>query len=210
MQLKGGYLLIHHIPYVNSAKEIKYGSLVTVLDLQGHKASKPSNHVLYFIGEAPCQQNGTVMAAIINQSRNVNLQEGLTINHTFSSKPVGGYIDYHHKITTYVELLSAPAKSLDKSLTACTYILVPDEDEQSIFNYYDTNSSRASIELINDKLKGQKIAIIGLGGTGSYILDLISKTPVSEIHLFDGDYFLQHNSFRAPGAASRQHFAQEK
>ena len=48
----------------------------------------------------------------------------------------------------------------------------------------------------------KKIAIIGLGGTGSYVLDLVAKTPVKEIHLFDGDTFLQHNAFRSPGAPS--------
>jgi tRNA A37 threonylcarbamoyladenosine dehydratase len=41
-----------------------------------------------------------------------------------------------------------------------------------------------------------------MGGTGSYILDLVAKTAVMEIHLFDGDDFNQHNAFRAPGAAS--------
>ena len=46
------------------------------------------------------------------------------------------------------------------------------------------------------------MGIVGLGGTGSYVLDLVSKTPVSEIHLFDGDKFYSHNAFRAPGAAS--------
>jgi hypothetical protein len=46
------------------------------------------------------------------------------------------------------------------------------------------------------------VAILGLGGTGGYILDYVTKTPVREIHLFDGDRFLQHNAFRAPGAAS--------
>ena len=30
----------------------------------------------------------------------------------------------------------------------------------------------------------------------------MAKTPVWEIHLYDGDYFLQHNAFRAPGAPS--------
>jgi hypothetical protein len=40
------------------------------------------------------------------------------------------------------------------------------------------------------KLELGKIAIIGLGGTGSYVLDLAAKTPVKEIHLFDGDKFL--------------------
>src|SRR6202030_39073 len=34
------------------------------------------------------------------------------------------------------------------------------------------------------------------------VLDLVAKTPVKEIHLFDEDRFLQHNAFRAPGAAS--------
>ena len=52
------------------------------------------------------------------------------------------------------------------------------------------------------KLMNHKVAIIGLGGTGSYILDMLAKTPVSEIHLFDGDDFLTHNAFRSPGAAS--------
>ena len=48
----------------------------------------------------------------------------------------------------------------------------------------------------------KKIIILGLGGTGSYILDLVAKTPVKEIHLYDGDTFYQHNAFRSPGAPS--------
>lgn len=61
---------------------------------------------------------------------------------------------------------------------------------------------RAGISDLNAMLRGQKIAIVGLGGTGSYILDLIAKTEVSEIHLIDADEFVNHNAFRAPGAAS--------
>ena len=45
--------------------------------------------------------------------------------------------------------------------------------------------------------------IVGLGGTGSYVLDQVAKTPAREIHLFDGDVFLPHNAFRAPAAPSR-------
>ena len=44
------------------------------------------------------------------------------------------------------------------------------------------------------------MAIVGLGGTGSYVLDFVAKTHVREIHLFDGDVFSQHNAFRSPGA----------
>jgi tRNA A37 threonylcarbamoyladenosine dehydratase len=63
---------------------------------------------------------------------------------------------------------------------------------------------------LNNKFRGQKIAIIGLGGTGSYILDLVAKTPVSEIHLYDGDKFLQHNAFRAPSAPSKEMLGNQK
>ena len=30
----------------------------------------------------------------------------------------------------------------------------------------------------------------------------MAKTPVNEIHLYDGDTFSNHNAFRSPGAAS--------
>jgi tRNA A37 threonylcarbamoyladenosine dehydratase len=46
------------------------------------------------------------------------------------------------------------------------------------------------------------------GGTGSYVLDFVAKTPVKEIHLFDGDIFDQHNAFRAPGAPSGEELEQ--
>ena len=80
---------------------------------------------------------------------------------------------------------------------------------EEVFKYPDTNSSRAGIASLNSKFENQKIAIIGLGGTGSYILDLIAKTHVQEIHLFDGDIFQLHNAFRAPGACSGETFEQE-
>ena len=57
-----------------------------------------------------------------------------------------------------------------------------------------------TVESCRKIILAAKIAIVGLGGTGSYVLDLVAKTPVREIHLFDGDRFLQHNAFRSPGA----------
>src|SRR5205085_3355824 len=80
--------------------------------------------------------------------------------------------------------------------------VLPDGAEESPFVYLDTASSRAGITSAARKLKSSNIAIVGLGGTGSYVLDFVAKTPVQEIHLFDADKFGQHNAFRAPGAAS--------
>ena len=83
-----------------------------------------------------------------------------------------------------------------------TFKVIQEVDSDSAHYYMDTNTSRANIYPINSKLTGHKVAIVGIGGTGSYILDLIAKTWVSEIHLFDGDLFCQHNAFRSPGAPS--------
>ena len=69
----------------------------------------------------------------------------------------------------------------------------------SPFNIPNTFEDRTGISTIQDRIRGQRIAIIGLGGTGAYILDLVSKTPVREIHLLDADNLEWHNFFRAPG-----------
>ncbi|RUN78430.1 hypothetical protein EJC47_00710 [Sphingomonas sp. TF3] len=72
----------------------------------------------------------------------------------------------------------------------------------SPFVYEDTASSRAGIDEVSARLAGGTIAIIGLGGTGSETLDLISKTPCERIVLIDGDVVEQHTAWRAPGAMS--------
>lgn len=142
------------------------------------------------------------MSQIQHSSQTQTLAEGIVVNHSFSNKPPTGYPDYYEKMNRYAEIISAPAESLDPTVTAKTFRVIEARPEESVFNYLDTNSSRAEIDAISGKLKGYKIGIIGLGGTGSYVLDLVAKTPVDEIHLFDADVFCQHNAFRAPGAPS--------
>jgi hypothetical protein len=108
-------------------------------------------------------------------------------------------------MTTYASILSGPAQLIDPEAKPQTFLVVEPEKEQreTPFNYIDTASSRAEIDVVTAKLKKLKrIAIVGLGGTGSYVLDFVAKTPVWEIHLYDGDAYLQHNAFRSPGAPS--------
>ena len=202
VEVRSGYLFLHHIPYVTQARAIKYGSLVSSLNLAGNSTTKPDTHVIMFVGEMPCDSQGRPLTQIQHASRRQELAEGLFVDHSISSKPPGGYSDYYHKMTTYEAIISGPAQSIDHYATARTFDVVAATAEESIFRYVDTASSRAGIGIITAKLKIGPIAIIGLGGTGSYILDLIAKTPVSEIHLFDGDKFGQHNAFRSPGAPS--------
>jgi hypothetical protein len=202
IEVKGGHLIVHHIPYVNSSREIKYGKLITSLSLNNDVTIKPDTHVMGFMGEHPCNKDGSIITAIQHSSPNQQLFEDAVMNHTFSNKPPNGYDNYYHKVTRYAEIISAPAKSLNKTVTAQTFKVLECSKEESVFHYIDSNSSRANINHLNSKFKGQRIGIIGLGGTGSYALDLVAKTPIEEILLFDGDEFLQHNAFRAPGAAS--------
>lgn len=202
VEIKAAYLLISSVPYVNSNKEIKFGTLISDLTLAGDITTKPKNHVVYFIGEQPCHNDGVEIEQIKHSSSNQQLSCGMIANYSFSNKPPNGYNDYYEKMTMYVDIISSPAKSLDNNITANTFKAIAAEKDESVFKYLDTNSSRAEINIISDKLKSHKIGIIGLGGTGSYILDLIAKTPVQEIHIFDGDVFIQHNAFRAPGAAT--------
>ncbi len=203
LEVKGGYLLIHHIPYVTHLREVKYGILVSELSLaNSQRTIKPSTHVINFIGEYPCNADGSIITAI-QHSNQQNLGHGIVINFSFSNKPQSGYVDYYEKVSTYSKILSSPAKNIDPLVTEKTFRIRENEIDTDVFQYIDTNSGRAKINLINEKVKGQKIAIIGLGGTGAYVLDLLSKTPVSEIHLYDGDVFSQHNAFRSPGAAGK-------
>ena len=74
----------------------------------------------------------------------------------------------------------------------------------SPFEFADTASARQHTTDLAMKLQDEKIAIVGVGGTGSFVLDFVAKTWVKEIHLFDDDDFLQHNAFRAPGAYARE------
>jgi hypothetical protein len=157
----------------------------------------------YFIGDYPCNADGTEIGQIKHSSGVFHLGEHLTANHWFSSKPLNGkYLDYHAKMVTYATIISSPASSIDITTTPKTFAPVEADDNDSVFAYLDTASSRAGIGGLSSRLAVGRIAIIGLGGTGSYVFDLIAKTPVREIHLFDGDRFLQHNAFRTPGAAT--------
>lgn len=212
LEIREGYLLIHHVPYVTPERRVEFGSLISTLQLAGDQTVPPDQHEAYFAGQHPCNAEGNPLTAIVNNSNHQELAPGVEVDHFMSSKPAetGRYSDYWEKMTTYIAVISAPALAIDESATAQTYPLLTDpEDEDPIFNYSETASPRAGIAALTERLQIGPVAIVGLGGTGSYILDFLAKTPVAEIHLFDADRFIQHNAFRAPSAASREELAAE-
>ena len=68
-----------------------------------------------------------------------------------------------------------------------------------VFKIPNTFEGRAGVQTMQERINNQSIALIGLGGTGSYVLDLLVKTPVATIHLCDDDEMDWHNFMRAPG-----------
>ena len=74
----GGHLLVHHIPYVTSLKKVEFGSLVCILTYASPtKLTPPHDHTIYFIGETPCDLNGTPLNAIINNSQKQQLTQNI-------------------------------------------------------------------------------------------------------------------------------------
>jgi tRNA A37 threonylcarbamoyladenosine dehydratase len=202
IEVRAGHLLVKDVPYVNERCEVQRGTLVSILTLNGDVTQRPGDHVVYFAGDYPCNRDGSRITQIQHTSKTQEIVPGVVTNHSFSSKPESGYPNYYEKMTTYANILSSPAQTMDPKATPTTFPVVKDDAEESVFEYVDTASSRAGIAAVTAMLSSHRVAIVGLGGTGAYILDLLAKTPVREIHLYDGDDFLQHNAFRAPGAAS--------
>lgn len=201
VEIKENHLLIYNIPYFNNVRDVCKGVLVSKIELSNNQIIQTRDHTVFFIGDEPCDANGATLNTIINNSNTARLGQTIAINHMFSSKPKNGYKDYYHKMESYINMLTSHVQSIYPKETAKTFRVLKDSKSDTPFAYIDTNSTRSGIQFINDKLSNLKIGVIGLGGTGSYILDLIAKTSVSEIHLFDGDEFCQHNAFRSPGAA---------
>lgn len=197
---KGTHLRVGSIPFVNEAKQLKTGYLVSTLEFDQNNVRKPQEHTAWFGGGKPCDKNGTPLGIIIGSNRDTPV-EGVEVDVQFSTKPTDGkgYPDYHAKLTTYIKIVMHEAQAIDPAVTARVFPVIVADDGDSPFKYYDTSSSRAGITALASKL-AMKVAIIGLGGTGAYILDQVAKTHALEIHLYDDDEFSQHTAFRCPGA----------
>ena len=211
VQLRAGHLMVS-VPYVNAQQQVKWGYLVSTLELAGNQTQRPDIHVAWFIGETPgdfpCDSSGVKLTRLIHHDGAYDLGQGLIATCGFSQMPGGGqrdYIDYFEKMSTYVGMLQAEAQEIDQSVSYRDFPPIETMTEDSVFRYEDSATARARIGAVVDKIRGQKIAIVGLGGSGSYVLDAVSKTPVAEIHLFDDDTLLTHNAFRSPGAARLEH-----
>jgi hypothetical protein len=204
-----GVLLIKHVPYVTPASKVKEGTILFRLTTAGSIDDIVGfpDHTAFFVGETPCDHEGHPLTKIIVGSQRTQLPPGLVYDHYFSSTPgPAGYPSMYAQVRQYVTILESFAQRLEPSATAKVgpRVIAAGEPEamNGPFVYADTASVRAGIVMASAKFRQLRIAVVGVGGTGSYVLDQVAKTPVAEIHLYDDDVFFTHNAFRGPGAAT--------
>jgi hypothetical protein len=125
------------------------------------------DHRIWFIGEQTCDQHGRPIPGPSPEAHAITPE--LSANFMISSKPKNGgvYANTHDKITSYVRILSHPAKAIDPTVKATPgagWTEVPDDLP---FVYPDTGTARAGLAEMNGKFRGHRIGIIGLGGTAA-------------------------------------------
>lgn len=206
LEIVSSHLVVHAIPYVNAERKVCRGALVAPYTGIGKPgvSAVPKDHTMRFQGEKPHHTNSLMpMNIVINREQRHEPFRGFLTHYYLSNKPNGvAPRNYYDLVTHYHSLFRAEAQLVEANADGRTGVIRPDRNTDSPFSYPDTASSRVGITAISQRFEGMKIAIIGLGGTGSYILDLVCKSPVMEIHLFDGDFFDSHNAYRSPGAAT--------
>lgn len=197
-----GYLVIRDIPYLDNLRQSQTGAIVTKLVFVDKERVTQDDHQIFFAGSIPHNLDGTPIRNLGGGPTALALSEAskdVVVQRSFSNKPrpSGKFADFFEKIESYVGIISGPAMELHDAnpYTFRVKETVPD----SVFKFHDTLTSRAEITDLSAKFADDVVAVIGVGGTGAYVLDFLAKTPVLKIRAFDLDVFHVHNAFRSPG-----------
>ena len=201
LTLGNGHLIVSRIPYIAPDGGVRTeGRLVLpVNDSAGTTTDAVGDHTIWFAGEEPRDELGNPLG--VHTSRDIY---GIgPVPWMLSFKPPSGhYPGLYDKVRAYARILTRAAQQVDPAVSATPGAAFQSVEDGLPFVYRDTNTTRAGLTALNNVFRGHTIAIVGVGGTGSYILDQVAKTWVDRIILVDGDVFENHNAFRAPGAAA--------
>jgi ThiF family len=197
------YLIIRDVPYLDNECKLQIGAIVAKLEFINQEQVTQTDHQVFFAGSSPHGLDGKPIPNLGGGPTQLALSEAsndIVVQRSFSNKPIetGSFKDFFEKIESYVGIISGPAIELHRA-NPYTFRAVQEVISDTIFKFHDTLTSRAEITDLAAKFKDDVIAVIGLGGTGAYVLDFLTKTPVRDIRAFDLDSFRVHNAFRSPG-----------
>ena len=194
-------LTVGPIPYRLSGGGVAHGSLICHLARIGGDIALPNDHTAAWIGdEVPHHRNGRPMdLLIIDQSRNT-WSNGATSICVMSRRGPEPYPNYGQKMVTYARLIAREAVAHWRA-TSPGVIAVKDVNH---LVDHETGLSRARVGHLNALLAKENVAVIGAGGTGGHIVDLVSKSNVQQIDIYDPDYVSVHTQLRWPGIVERR------
>jgi Domain of unknown function (DUF6791)/ThiF family len=204
----GGYFVIYGLPYLDQEGKLQYGDLTSPVDLADKVIDAPSSHQAWFRGCRPHDETGRVLGLATREHR-VTITASFITDHSFSLKLLDesgqkrNYFSFEEKMRTYLDAITSPAMAAFPEATPLRKIERKAAEQGSPLRFPDTLSSRYHINDVSSLLRGKTVAIIGLGGTGSYILDMIARTHLEKISLFDDDKVHVHTIFRIPGFIHR-------
>ena len=196
-------LVIRDIPYLDNGLGLRYGAIVAKLVFTDLEHVIQDDHQIFFAGSVPYGLTGTPIPNLAGGPAQLNLSTNcadVVVQRSFSNKPTaaGRFLDFFEKIQSYTNIISGPAIERFNA-NPYTFRVSDTGPTNEIFKIHDTMTSRAEISELSAKFSQDIVAVIGLGGTGAYLLDFLVKTPVHEIRAFDLDQFHVHNAFRSPG-----------
>jgi hypothetical protein len=201
----GGYLVIYGLPYLDKDKTLKHADWISPIDLNAAGViHPPTSHQAWWNGERPHGQAGEALRLGFADNK-IEIAAGFVARYAFSLKlhdengQNRAYGSFEEKVHTYLEKITAPAMAMFPSATPLAGIKVKVEAQGSPLRFPDTSSARYHLNDVSSVLRGKRVAIIGLGGTGGYILDFIARTHLERIALFDDDKVHVHTIFRIPG-----------
>ncbi|WP_081073431.1 ThiF family adenylyltransferase [Burkholderia stagnalis] len=200
--IDGQYLIVDNVPYITSARVIGRGALISAYQEANGVGQVNGDHTVWFTGSIPHMADGLSLQNVLVADTAAQMIAGRQVFCRLSNKPdpIGDMLDnFYNKMIHYVRKLTAYARAIDGSVSASGNGDFQYRLEKSVFHYPNAAIARAGLDAYEAKLRLKKVAIVGLGGTGGYILDALAKTPVEEIHLYDGDVIEPHNAYRMPG-----------
>lgn len=203
VSLEGQHLVIHRVPYVNKDRAVAYCSLLSTYNEHEVAAGQINEHWVFVAGEIPHRDDGVSLqeAMVASTSAQIIAGRSVACQLSYKTEPLSTMLaNYHSKMTHYIRKLGSYVEAIDPTANVRGTGSFSARPVPSVFHFPNGSSARAGLEAYEQKLELQKVAIVGLGGTGSFLLDGLAKTPVKEIHLYDHDILEPHNAFRFPGA----------
>jgi hypothetical protein len=205
-----GLLVIFGLPYLDSAGGLQHGDLVSKVDLAEDGFINPptQDHQVWFRGSQPHYRAGQPIAIgfaqnLLPVAPNFEAPHSFSFKHRDQNGNLRPYTSFDEKIETYLERLMTPALDAYPNATPLRGLEKKVAAQNSPLRFPDTSSANYGFNDYAGMLRGKKVAIVGLGGTGAYILDLIARTHLEQIALFDDDKVHMHTIFRMPGFIPR-------